>query len=54
MFETDKDVLDWYEKQPRALTTDFVDSIRWRDVSNFIRSQQDTLADVVLSDGHNE
>ena len=34
MFETDKEVLDWYEKQPRALTAGFVDSIRWRDVSN--------------------
>jgi Fatty acid desaturase len=34
VFETDKEVLDWYEKQPRALTKDFVDSICWRDVSN--------------------
>ena len=35
MFETDKDVLDWYERQPRALTRDFVDGIPWRDVSNY-------------------
>ena len=35
MFETDKDVLDWYEKQPRALTKEFADSIPWRDVSNY-------------------
>jgi len=34
VFETDNEVLDWYEKQPRALTKDFVDSICWRDVSN--------------------
>ena len=34
MFETDKEVLDWYEQQPRALTAGFVDSIRWREVSN--------------------
>ena len=35
MFETDKDVLDWYERQPRALTKNFVDSIPWREVSNY-------------------
>ena len=35
MFETDKDVLDWYERQPRALTRDFVDSIPWREVPNY-------------------
>lgn len=34
MFDSDNDVLDWYERQPRAVTTDFVDSIPWRDVSN--------------------
>jgi hypothetical protein len=34
VFETDKDVLDWYERQPRALTRDFVDNIPWRDISN--------------------
>lgn len=35
MFETDKDVLDWYEKQPRALSRDFVDGIRWDDSANY-------------------
>jgi hypothetical protein len=35
VFETDKDVLEWYEKQPRALTRDFVNSIPWREVSNY-------------------
>ncbi len=35
MFETDKEVLDWYERQPRALTKEFVDSIPWRDVRNY-------------------
>ncbi|HKP72944.1 MAG TPA: acyl-ACP desaturase [Pyrinomonadaceae bacterium] len=29
MFETEKDVLDWYEAQPRALTGEFLDSIEW-------------------------
>ena len=35
MFETDKEVLDWYEAQPRALTKEFVDNIPWRDISNY-------------------
>jgi hypothetical protein len=35
VFETDKEVLDWYEEQPRAVTPEFVDSIPWRDVSNY-------------------
>lgn len=34
MFETEMDVLDWYERQPRALTPEFVDSIPWREVKN--------------------
>ena len=29
MFETDKDVLDWYERQPRALSKDYVNTIEW-------------------------
>lgn len=29
MFETDREVLDWYERQPRALTRDFVNGIEW-------------------------
>ena len=27
MFETDKEVLDWYERQPRALSKEYVNSI---------------------------
>jgi len=34
-FETKKDVLDWYEKQPRTLTKEFIDKINWKDVKNF-------------------
>jgi ferritin-like protein len=42
LFETDKDVLDWYECQPRALSKEFVNAIPWGEVnkhplnSNFI------------------
>lgn len=32
MFETEKDVLDWYERQPRSITKQFVDSIPWNEV----------------------
>ena len=35
MFETDKEVLDWYERQPRALSKEYVNSIRWKDVKNY-------------------
>ncbi|MGD9629689.1 MAG: hypothetical protein AB7V18_10625 [Pyrinomonadaceae bacterium] len=31
-FETSKDVLDWYEKQERTLTDEFIDSIPWNEV----------------------
>ena len=31
-FETKKDILDWYERQPRALTNDFISAIAWDDV----------------------
>ena len=31
-FETKKDILDWYERQPRTLTDDFISSIAWDDV----------------------
>ncbi len=34
MFETEKEVLDWYERQPRSLSKGFVDSIEWCDVTN--------------------
>jgi len=35
VFETDREVLDWYERQPRALMKEFVDSIPWPDVRNY-------------------
>ena len=35
MFETDKEVLEWYERQPRALSKEYVNQIRWKDVSNY-------------------
>ena len=31
-FETNKDVLDWYERQQRALTPEFLGSIPWNEV----------------------
>lgn len=31
-FETNKEVLDWYEKQPRVLTPEFISSIPWGEV----------------------
>jgi hypothetical protein len=34
-FETKEEILNWYEKQPRTLTSEFVDNIRWQDVKNY-------------------
>ncbi len=34
LFETNKEVLDWYERQPRALTKQFMDAIPWHEVKN--------------------
>lgn len=34
-FETKKDVLDWYERQPRTLTDEFIGNIAWKDVKNY-------------------
>jgi hypothetical protein len=31
-FETNRDVLAWYERQPRSLTQEFISSIPWNDV----------------------
>ncbi len=31
-FETKKEVLDWYERQPRALTPEFISNIAWHEV----------------------
>ena len=33
-FETNRDVLEWYERQPRTLTPEFIASIPWGDVRN--------------------
>lgn len=33
-FETNKDVLEWYERQERALTSEFLGSIPWEKVKN--------------------
>lgn len=34
-FETKKEVLDWYERQPRALTAEFIANIPWKDVKKY-------------------
>ncbi len=34
-FETKKEVLEWYERQPRALTPEFISNIAWNDVKNY-------------------
>ncbi len=34
-FETNRDVLEWYERQPRALTDEFIAKINWRDVGKY-------------------
>lgn len=33
-FETNKEVLDWFEKQERTLTKEFIDSLPWSEVRN--------------------
>lgn len=35
MFETNLEVLNWYEKQPRAIDENFLDSINWADVKRY-------------------
>lgn len=35
MFETDTDVLDWYERQPRALSQEFIDTIPWNRIKDY-------------------
>ncbi|MBP7377736.1 MAG: ferritin-like domain-containing protein [Pyrinomonadaceae bacterium] len=34
VFETNRDVLEWYERQPRALTPAFISSIPWQKVND--------------------
>lgn len=33
-FETNKDVLAWYEQQPRALTPEFISAIPWQQIKD--------------------
>ena len=33
-FETNRDVLEWYEQQPRSLTPEFISSIPWHEVKD--------------------
>jgi len=33
-FETNKDVLDWYERQERTLTDEFINNLPWNEVRN--------------------
>jgi len=33
-FETNKDVLEWYEHQPRSLTPEFISAIPWHEVKD--------------------
>ena len=34
VFETNRDVLEWYEQQPRSLTPEFISSIPWHEVKD--------------------
>lgn len=34
-FETKQDVLNWYERQPRTLTQEFISEIPWHEVNNY-------------------
>ena len=34
-FETNQDVLNWFEKQPRALTDEFISEIPWHEVKKY-------------------
>ncbi len=34
-FETKQDVLNWYERQPRTLTQEFISEIPWHEVKNY-------------------
>lgn len=34
-FETKQDVLNWYEKQPRTLTPEFISEIPWQEVKKY-------------------
>jgi len=34
LFATENDVLQWYERQPRTISKEFVDSIPWKEIPN--------------------
>ncbi|MBA4125219.1 MAG: hypothetical protein H0X72_22495 [Acidobacteria bacterium] len=34
-FETKRDMLNWYEKQPRTLTEEFIGKINWNEIKNY-------------------
>jgi rubrerythrin len=34
-FETKRDVLDWYERQPRTLTKEFISGINWKAIKDY-------------------
>ena len=33
-FETNRDVLEWYERQPRSLTPEFISAIPWHEIND--------------------
>jgi hypothetical protein len=35
VFETDRDVLNWYEAQPRAINREFLGGINWKEIQNY-------------------
>lgn len=39
-FESNKDVLEWYERQPRSLTPEFISAIPWHEVKYHPLSDQ--------------
>ena len=40
IFKTNQDVLDWYEKQPRALSKSYIDGIPWNKIQNYPLDQR--------------
>lgn len=34
-FETKHEILDWFDRQPRALTDEFIEGIEWQDVREY-------------------
>lgn len=35
MYDTEKEVLDWYEQQPRSLTKEYLSTFPWHEVKNY-------------------